>query len=142
MGSTPVASARAALVATICASFCACATSQAPDDAVVCATYSAQRSGVEVVAQGRITRIFGVQPGRTSPHEGFLFRLDSGCALVVRVEVNTDFTGTIPLSIGQRVLVKGEYEYYPAGGVIHWAHRDPRGHHENGYVDAGGTLYY
>jgi len=83
-----------------------------------------------------------VQAGRSSPHEGFLLRLDSGCAIVVRVEVNTDFTGTIPLSIGQRVLVKGDYEYYSRGGVIHWTHRDPRGRHENGYVDVNGTMYY
>lgn len=133
---------RCATLALIGASLCACAASQPPDDAAVCAAYSAQRSGVEVVAQGRITRVLGIQPGRTSPHEGFLLRLDSGCALVVRVEVNTDLTGAIPLSLSERVLVKGEYEYYPRGGVIHWTHRDPRGRHENGYVSANGTMYY
>ncbi len=132
----------AILVTLIGASLCACAASQASDDAAVCGLFSAQRSGVEVVAQGRVTRVLGVQAGRSSPHEGFLLRLDSGCALVVRVEVNTDFTGTIPLSIGQRVLVKGDYEYYSRGGVIHWTHRDPRGRHENGYVDVNGTMYY
>lgn len=142
MDSPPVSRGRAILVALIGASLCACAASQVPDDAAVCAAFSAQRSGVEVVAQGSVTHVLGVQAGRSSPHEGFLLRLDSGCAIVVRVEVNTDFTGTIPLSIGQRVLVKGDYEYYSRGGVIHWTHRDPRGRHENGYVDAGGTLYY
>jgi len=69
-------------------------------------------------------------------------RLASGCTLVVRIEANTDFTGAIPLRSGDRVLVKGEYEYYPLGGVIHWTHRDPRGRHEGGYVEAHGTLYY
>lgn len=142
MDSTPVSSGRAILVTLIGASLCACAASQAPDDAAVCAAFSAQRSGVEVVAQGSVTRVLGVQAGRSSPHEGFLLRLDSGCAIVVRVEVNTDFTGTIPFSIGQRVLIKGDYEYYSRGGVIHWTHRDPRGRHENGYVDVNGTMYY
>jgi hypothetical protein len=142
MDSTPVDSGRTMLAALIGASLCACAATQAPDDAAVCEAFSAQRSGVEVVAQGRVTRVLGVQAGRSSPHEGFLLRLDSGCALVVRVEVNTDFTGTIPLSVGQRVLVKGDYEYYSRGGVIHWTHRDPRGRHENGYVGVNGTTYY
>jgi hypothetical protein len=142
MALTPVNSRRALLVALIGASLCACAGSQAPDDAAVCGAFSAQRSGVEVVAQGMVTRVLGVQAGRSSPHEGFLLRLDSGCAIVVRVEVNTDFTGSIPLSVGERVLVKGDYEYYSRGGVIHWTHRDPRGHHENGYVDVSGTMYY
>ena len=118
-----------------------CATTQSPDDAAVCSAYSATRSHVEVVADGTLTRILGTQPGRVSPHEGFLLSLGSGCKLVVRVEANTDFTGQIPLSRGQHVLVKGEYEYYPLGGVIHWTHRDPRGRHQGGYIDAGGRIY-
>jgi hypothetical protein len=130
----------AALLAA--ATLSACSTTQSPDDAAVCSAYSAHRSGVEVVAGGTVSRSLGVRPGRSSPHEGFLMRLDSGCTLVVRVEANTDFTGTIALSPGERVAVKGEYEYYPLGGVIHWTHRDPRGHHENGYVTAAGTMYY
>jgi len=123
-------------------SLTACSTTQSPDNGAVCAAYSATRSHVEVVADGTITRILGVQAGRVSPHEGFLLRLASGCALIVRVEANTDFTGPIPLTAGEHVLVKGEYEYYPLGGVVHWTHRDPRGRHENGYISAAGRLYY
>ena len=120
----------------------ACAASNTPDDRVVCDAYSAGRSHVEVVADGTVTRVLGVRPGVESPHEGFLLRLGSGCTVVVRVEVNTDFTGTIPLREGDHVAVKGEYEYYSRGGVIHWTHHDPRGRHENGYVEAGGRSYY
>jgi hypothetical protein len=120
----------------------ACASVDAPDDGAVCSAYNAERSGVEVVAGGAVSKVFGVRAGRESPHEGFLIRLTSGCSLIVRVETNTDFTGDIPLHPGDRVVVKGEYEYYPRGGVIHWTHRDPRGHHANGYVDVRGTMYY
>ncbi|MBV9719028.1 MAG: DUF3465 domain-containing protein [Candidatus Eremiobacteraeota bacterium] len=119
-----------------------CTATEAANDTALCQAYNSQRSHVEVIADGKVTRIMGVQPGRVSPHEGFLFRLTSGCDIVVRVEANTDFTGPIPLSIGQRVLVKGEYEFYPLGGVIHWTHRDPRGRHENGYIAAGGQTYF
>jgi hypothetical protein len=119
-----------------------CATTQTPDDNAVCAAYAAGRSHVEVVADGSIVRLLGTQAGRVSPHEGFLLRLSSGCDLVLRVEANTDFTGPIPLTRGERVAVKGEYEYYPRGGVVHWTHRDPRGRHEGGYISAGGKLYF
>jgi hypothetical protein len=129
-------------VALLCAVLTACAAAEAPDDPALCAAYTAGRSGVEVVAAGEVTRIFGVRAGRSSPHEGFLVRLNSGCSLVVRVETNTDFTGDIPLQPNERVVVKGEYEYYPRGGVIHWTHRDPGGRHPNGYVDVGGAMYY
>lgn len=119
-----------------------CSTTQAPDDGALCDAYTGGRSHVEVVADGSVTRVLGMQPGRTSPHEGFLFRLASGCDVIVRVEANTDFTGPIPLQPGDRVTVKGEYEFYPLGGVIHWTHRDPRGRHEGGYIQAGGKLYF
>lgn len=133
---------RNALAVALVALLAACAASQAPDDRAVCTAYTAGRSHVEVVADGTVTRVLGVAPGRTSPHEGFLLRLGSGCSVIVRVEVNTDFTGTIPLGQGDRVVVKGEYEYYPRGGVIHWTHRDPRGRHEGGFIDAGGRTYF
>jgi len=130
---------RVAIIAAICLS--ACAGAQAPNDPALCAAYAAGRSRVEVVADGSVTRVLGVQPGRVSPHEGFLLRLASGCSLIVRVEATADFTGSIPLAAGSSVLVKGEYEYYPLGGVIHWTHRDPRGRHEGGYIQTGGHIY-
>lgn len=137
-----VKSGRAIPLASICGLLViGCATTQSSNDPAVCAAYSAGRSNVEVVADGTITRVLGVTPGRVSPHEGFLLRLASGCNLVVRVEANTDFTGAIPLAAGQRVSVKGEYEYYPLGGVVHWTHRDPRARHEGGYIETSGHLY-
>ncbi|MBV8491114.1 MAG: DUF3465 domain-containing protein [Candidatus Eremiobacteraeota bacterium] len=118
-----------------------CAAQTAPDDGAVCSAYRDGRSRVEVVAGGTVTGVFGVQSGRASPHEGFLMRLDSSCDLVVRVEANTDFTGTFTLAPGDRVTAKGEYEYYPRGGVIHWTHRDPRNRHEGGFIEVGGQTY-
>lgn len=140
----PAVDVRAAAVAAAlsCAALLdACAAAHTPDDPAVCAAYSAGRSRVEVVADGTVTRLLGVQPGRVSPHEGFLMRLSTGCSLILRVEANTDFTGSIPLASGAPVIVKGEYEYYPLGGVIHWTHRDPRGRHEGGFIQTGGGIY-
>jgi len=114
---------------------------ETPDNPALCSAYADGRSHVEVVADGTVTRTLGLQQGRVSPHEGFLMRLDSACSVIVRVEVNADFTGAIPIQRGQHVLVKGEYEYYPLGGVIHWTHRDPRGRHAGGYVATGGRIY-
>jgi hypothetical protein len=132
----------AAAVAGTAMTLAACAATQSPNDAAVCAAYADGRSGAEVVADGTVTHVLGIQQGSISPHEGFLLRLGSGCNVVVRVEANTDFTGPIPLSAGEHVVVKGVYEYYPRGGVIHWTHRDPRGRHENGYIEAGGRSYF
>jgi hypothetical protein len=113
-----------------------------PNDAVVCAAYRATSSHVEVIADGDVVRVLGMREGPSGEHEGFLVRLRSNCALVVRVETNVDFTGAIPLHDGEYVRVKGEYEYYPEGGVIHWTHRAFRSRHASGYVEAAGRIYW
>jgi hypothetical protein len=143
MGFTVLATCSALGAASLAIAFSAsgCGGSASPDDAALCSAYHNGRSGVEVIADGRVTNILGVAQGRVSPHEGFLMRLDSGCDVVVRVEANTDLTGVFPIDRGDRVVVKGEYEYYQRGGVIHWTHRDPRGRHEGGYVQLGARTY-
>lgn len=129
----------AALVALL--TMCVGCASERPDNTVACRAYAGAFSRVEVIVGGTVTRELGTQPGIRSPHEGFLMHLNSGCDLVVRVESNEDFTGEIPLKIGESVTVKGEYEYYPLGGVIHWTHPDPTGHHASGFVEVGGERY-
>jgi hypothetical protein len=110
-------------------------------DSGVCSLYDAQTSRQEVIASGTITRLLGTRAGRSGSHEGFLLKLNSGCDLTVRVETNVDLTGPVPLEHGESVTVKGEYEYYALGGVIHWTHRDPRGRHAGGYVISHGKVY-
>ncbi len=132
---------RSGLLAPLAVALWASGCAGGGGDAAVCSAYHDGRSHAEVVADGRVTTVLGVAQGRVSPHEGFLMRLDSGCDVIVRVEANTDLTGEFPIARGDRVVVKGEYEYYPRGGVIHWTHRDPRGRHEGGYVQLGGRTY-
>jgi len=39
------------------------------------------------------------------------------------------------------ITIRGEYEWNDKGGVIHWTHRDPRGRHENGWIQFNGIRY-
>lgn len=119
-----------------------CGCAPGPNDAAVCKAYAQMRSGVEVIADGRVVQVFGTRVGPSGPHEGFLLALHSGCRLVVRIETNVAFTGPIPLRNGNAVVVKGEYEYDPSGGVIHFTHRELRGYHASGYVETGGRFYW
>ncbi len=130
---------RALLLMMFLASGCAAATQ--PDNANVCSIYSAQQSRAEVVASGKIVEVLGTRRGPSGEHEGFLIRLSDRCDLLLRVETNVDLTGPVPLHTGQDVVVKGEYEFDPMGGVIHWTHHDPRGRHEGGFVQADGRTY-
>ncbi len=119
-----------------------CSTAkQPPDNAAVCRIYSAQESRAEVVASGTVVDVLGTRRGPSGNHEGFLLRLGGGCDLLVRVETNVDLTGPVPIRTGENAIVKGEYEYEPMGGVIHWTHHDPRGRHDGGYVRLGDRSY-
>jgi hypothetical protein len=105
--------------------------------------WRAQRSHVEVTADGSVARVLGLRQGPTGLHEGFLLHLRGaeGHGLTVRVEDNVDITGRIPLVSGDDVEVRGEYIYDPRGGLIHYTHHDPRGHHSSGYVRVNGRVY-
>jgi hypothetical protein len=112
-----------------------------PDNAQICSAYGQGASGVEVIGQGTIVAVLGEAEGRSGEHEGFLLKLHSQCDLLLRIEVNTDITGPIPLHPGERAIVKGQYETDATGGVIHWTHHDPEGRHVGGYIVAGGKTY-
>jgi hypothetical protein len=115
----------------------------AASNATVYDAWRTHRSYVQVTASGSVARVLGTRLGPAGMHEGFLLHLNGaeGRGLTVRVEDNTDLTGPIPMSAGDDAVVRGEYIYDPRGGIIHYTHRDPRGHHPSGYVQVNGRLY-
>ncbi len=135
--------ARPGLALVFAATLAACSgANDPPNNGRICAAYASQGSGGEVVANGVISHVLGTRRGPSGEHEGFLLKLDGDCDLLLRVETNVDLTGPVPLHDGERVTVKGEYEFNPMGGVVHWTHHDPRGRHTGGYVKTDdGTVY-
>lgn len=93
-------------------------------------------SSVAVVASGTVAQLLGTYSSPTGQHEGFTLRSK---AMTIRIEDNVSITGPIPLSKGEPVTLQGQYECND--GVIHWTHRDPRGRHIGGYIEAGGKIY-
>ena len=68
-----------------------------------------------------------------SRHQRFIIRMATGhTVLVVH---NIDLAPRLNnLREGDRVSVKGEYEWNDRGGLIHWTHRDPNSRHEDGWI--------
>ncbi len=99
------------------------------------------RRHVEIHDRGIVTRILGVRPGRSAPHEGFIVRSSGGAAhaLAVRIEDNVALTGFIPLRAGDAIEFQGQYECNDA--VVHWTHRDPSGRHAGGFIAVNGRTY-
>lgn len=107
-------------------------------DGTVEALFEDGRSGEMVVISATVDRLLS-DDNDGSRHQRFIVRLESGHTLLVAH--NIDLAERVPLTAGDRVTMRGEYEWNEQGGVIHWTHHDPRGSREGGWIDAGGERY-
>ncbi|MEL7351347.1 MAG: DUF3465 domain-containing protein [Cyanobacteria bacterium P01_A01_bin.116] len=75
-----------------------------------------------------------------SRHQRFIIRISREQTILVvhNIDVALRLSG---LRKGDRVSVKGEYEWNDRGGLIHWTHKDPRSAHEDGWIDYGNVRY-
>jgi len=89
-------------------------------------------SGVMIDATGTVSRVLS-DDQEGSRHQRFIVELPSGHTVLV--SHNIDLAPRIPLAAGDRVTVRGQYEWNDRGGVLHWTHHDPAGRHEEGWVD-------
>jgi uncharacterized protein DUF3465 len=108
-----------------------------PGAAAVLEAFNARRSGVEVEAIGVVARRLA-DDRKGLPHERFILRVGD---LTVLVAHNTELAPPVPVSVGDTVEVRGEYEWNQLGGVIHWTHRDPDCRHAPGWIRLRGRLY-
>lgn len=74
-----------------------------------------------------------------SRHQRFILALETGRTLLVAH--NIDLADRVPLARGDRVRLRGEYEWNEQGGVLHWTHHDPQGRHEGGWIEVSGRRY-
>ncbi|MGB3786671.1 MAG: DUF3465 domain-containing protein [Phormidesmis sp.] len=75
-----------------------------------------------------------------SRHQRFIIRIarNQTVLIVHNLDMSERLDG---LRKGDRVSVKGEYEWNERGGLIHWTHKDPRSSHENGWIDYRNVRY-
>jgi len=109
------------------------------DEATLENAFVNRSSNQQVAGQGTVVKML---PDDTngSRHQRFIVRLNSGRTLLL--SHNIDLAPRIDsLHTGDTVAFYGEYEWNPKGGVIHWTHRDPQGHHPAGWIKHDGQTY-
>lgn len=74
-----------------------------------------------------------------SRHQRFI--LDIGSRRTLLVAHNIDLAERVPIGMGDRVDVRGMYEWNDLGGLVHWTHHDPLGVEDGGYVRYRKNLY-
>lgn len=67
-----------------------------------------------------------------SHHQRFI--LDTGGGRTLLIAHNLDLSGRVPVSLGDRISVRGMYEWNDLGGLLHWTHHDPQGVEDGGWV--------
>lgn len=84
-----------------------------------------------IEATGMVTRLLH-DDRDGSRHQRFIADLRNGQTLLV--VHNIDIASRIPLGIGDRVKLRGLYEWNDLGGLVHWTHHDPHGEETGGYI--------
>lgn len=108
------------------------------DNALIARLYEQRKSDEIVTAVGKVGKVLA-DDNKGSRHQKFL--LDIGQDKWLLVAHNIDLAQRVPLSQGDAIIVHGEYEWNEKGGVLHWTHHDPRGYHEDGYIEHNGKRY-
>ena len=113
-------------------------TQNCNEDALASA-YRNRQSRVEVCGRGVVVKVLKEDP-EGARHQRFIVRLPS--AQTVLVAYNLELAPRIEgLRPGAPIEFAGEYEWNRQGGVVHWTHRDPAGHHPPGWIRYDGHLY-
>jgi len=112
---------------------------QSADDRTLASAISNRQSDVAVHGYGVVTRLL---PDDTNGirHQRFIIQLDSGLTLLVAHNISRAHRVDV-LKVGDRIEFKGEYEWNPQGGVVHWTHRDPAGRHSPGWLKCNGATF-
>ena len=98
-----------------------------------------RRSGVVVEGAGTVEKLLG-DDLVGSRHQRFVLRLSPQQTILV--SHNIDLAPRLDsLRIGDEVYFRGQYEWKPRGGVVHWTHHDPAGARAGGWLRHGDRIY-
>ncbi len=104
----------------------------------IVAAFENQQSDLWVETEGNVKATLR-DDNEGSRHQKFIVELDNGHTVLIAH--NIDLAPRVPLSKGDRVRFRGEYEWNNKGGVVHWTHHDPQGRHQGGWIDHGAERY-
>ncbi len=103
-----------------------------PGNSEIARLFRERQSGVVVEGTGTVEKL--LPDDRVgSRHQRFILRL--ALQRTILVSHNIDLAPRLDsLRIGDEVHFRGQYEWNPRGGVVHWTHRDPAGARAGGWL--------
>lgn len=102
-------------------------------------TLSAGQSGTVMTINAQIVKSLP-DDNEGSRHQRFLIRTPSGQRLLVAHNIDLARRVKNPVQ-GEPIRIRGQFEWNDKGGVLHWTHHDPRGNHDDGWIEYQGRRY-
>jgi len=102
--------------------------------------YAEHRSGVQVTADGVVSRLLSDDTGPSGTHQRFIIQVKDS-AQTLLIDNNVDIGKRAPVAAGDEVVVHGEYVWNDQGGLVHFTHHDPDHSHEDGWIELKGVRY-
>ena len=109
-------------------------------NAAVERAFASHLSGIEVTAEGAVTRVLADDTGPSGTHQRFIMKV-RGSTQTLLIDNNVDIGKRVPVASGDDVVVHGEYVWNEQGGLIHFTHHDPVHTHEDGWIELKGIRY-
>lgn len=109
------------------------------DASLISQAYSDRVSNIMVETEA-VVRALKPNLDDIERHQNFVIELENGHQL--EVLHNLDLARGVPVKPGAIIRLRGEYDWTPRGGVIHWTHNDPAGEREGGWIEYQGRKYF
>ncbi len=96
-------------------------------------------SNVQVEGEGVVIRILP-DDLEGSSHQRLVVRLASGQTVLIthNIDIAPRIVG---IQKNDSLRFFGEYVWNNQGGIVHWTHHDPKGHHISGWLKHNGRTY-
>ena len=88
-------------------------------------------SGQWVELAGKVIKLLS-DDNDGSRHQRFILSVKYQQTLLIAH--NIDLVDRVPVALGDRIELRGMYEWNELGGLIHWTHHDPMGIEQGGYI--------
>lgn len=100
--------------------------------------FGKQGSGSWIEVRGRVVRLLS-DDNDGDRHQRII--VDAGGRQTLLIAHNLDIADRVPVGLGDRLSIRGMFEWNDLGGLVHWTHRDPMGIEDGGYIEHRNKLY-
>ena len=109
------------------------------DAGAITEAFGAQRNLPQVQGSGIVTKVLK-DDTKGLKHQKFLLKVSNN--ITILIAHNIDLAPRVAnIHEGDVIAYKGEYIFTPKGGTVHWTHKDPKNHHQAGYLKHNGNTY-